>query len=227
MTVPTHIKVVARGDFVNTAGGAAATGESWTMSWKFSREGGGLTADATASDVHVDAIFTRVGEYLATSQFQDTVVLTGISAYAIKPDGLMEGNPNTFLGTGTLPRGTGTTHYPFQIATVVSTVAVNRGPARFGRFYLPGPALALGADGRMAAINVADLVTTTVDMLKDVSDEVDLGGAGSSNMINVSSLGGGTKQVVDFVRIGRVYDTHRSRRTSLDEDYQNSGHIDW
>lgn len=227
MTVPIHMKVVARGDFVGTGGGAPATGESWTFSLKFSRDAGGLIADAQANDVHVDAIFARIGEYISTSLFQDTVVLTGVSAYAIKADGLMEGNPNTFLGTGTLPRGTGTLHYPFQVATVVSTVAENRGPARFGRFFLPGPAVQLGADGRMPVGDVITLVSLTTDMLKDVSDEVDLGLDHSSELLNISSLGGGTRQTVDFIRIGRVYDTHRSRRTSLDEDYQNSGHIDW
>jgi hypothetical protein len=228
VTVPPHIRVVARGNFVSNSGALVGTGEGWSMSWKFSDGGDGIQTGAQASDVHVENIANRLGEEIDTNRYSNHVSLFMVTAYRIKADGKMDGNPNLFtFSGGTEPRGNGSVDYPPQVALVVTSVAQNRGPARFGRFYLPAPSVSLQGDMRLDNASAQLYLDSWVACLKDMSDEVDLGVTHSSELVNISTLQGGVQQGVDRLEVGRVLDTHRSRRRNLLEERVVGTHVDW
>ena len=221
MAVPSHIKIVFRGVF-------SGTPETWSFGQHYRSDVTG-SPDAEASDVHLDQCATAFDTWLhvAQAQFPSSAKLTDIRAYKIGTDGRMEGDPNILDVTTLNIGGASSVIYPPQICLVMTHVAEHRGPARFGRNFIPTSA-AVGADFRVAAATCDNIMAQWVGFLKDVSDCVDLEGGESSDMLNISASGvGGAKQVVDHVEVGRALDTLRSRRRSLLEERRIGGHIDW
>lgn len=221
MAVPTHMKIVFRGVFTGTP-------ETWSFGQHYSRD---VIAnpDAEASDVNVENCATIFDTYfhVSTAQFPSSAKLTDVRAYAIGTDGLMEGDPNIFDCSALDFRGASSVIYPPQIALTMTHVAVHRGPARFGRCFLPTSA-PVGSDFRISTSVADGIMGQYVNFLKDVSDEIDLAGANSSEMLNISAVGtGGARQVVDHIEVGRALDTLRSRRRALLEERRVGTHIDW
>lgn len=220
MTVPTHFRFTVRGDFVGTP-------EHWSFGFHMSRDVAG-NPDAKISDIDQAQVTTAITTFWAGGGGQtptDTKV-TDWRAYQIGTDGLMEENPlvvdvsaNNILG-GVGPK------YPPQIAACVTTVAANRGPARFGRFYLP-TAAPIAADKRMSVVTATGIATAATQLLKDVSDAIDLVALTSAVGLNISASGLGAKQVINHLECGRVLDTLRNRRKSLLEERYVHTLIDW
>jgi hypothetical protein len=225
MSVPTHFKFVFRGVFLNTP-------ETWSFSTHMSRDNdAGLDAELTDISVESvdDALFGLIGSGLISSR----VEVSDWRAYKIGTNGNMEGNapllrefePGEFVGQAA------GVQYPPQVALVVTTVGPDRGPGRFGRFYLPGPNKPLGADARISIAHAQEYVTVATTFLKSLSDSIDLEALQSAEGLNISpgppGSPTGTRQTVDHVEVGRVYDTLRNRRKSLLEERELSGHIDW
>nr|CRY96819.1 hypothetical protein [uncultured prokaryote] len=114
---------------------------------------------------------------------------------------------------------------PAQVALAISLVTpIRRGRAARGRFYLPLPGFpVLGSGGgvttpgafsaghQVAAANAA------AALLNDINDAVDGYAVGVT-----SDIGLGTQQIVTDVRVGQIYDTIRSRRNKLPENYYTS-----
>jgi hypothetical protein len=102
-----------------------------------------------------------------------------------------------------------------QAALVVSIMTANaRGLAHTGRFYSPAFALPVSSDGRIAeayATTVAEAATALLNAVN--SDDA------SFQVAVVSDVGEGHQVEATHVRVGRVVDTMRSRRTSLPEGY--------
>lgn len=221
MATPKHLRIVFRGIFESTP-------EEWSFSTKWRRV---TTAapDAGTGDVDKAAVKTALDTYLGAGHFQSNVIATDFRIYPIGSNGLVEGNPHIEeIALGDNVKGSTTVRYPPQIALVVTTVADNRGPAKLGRFFLPGPGVGLGADVRVSQAEVNSILTETVAFLKGVSDAIDLPGTvESAAMQNISSVGAGVAQDVDHIRLGRVLDTVRSRRRSMLEEYTEGGQIDW
>lgn len=225
VAVPTHFKFVFRGVFRSSP-------ETWSFSCRMSRDNT-IGVDALLTDISVAGVDAAVFGLMQSTLIRDTVEMVDWRAYIIGADGLMEGNgpllreyaPAELKGTAT------GVQFPPQVALVVTTVGPNRGPARFGRFYLPGPSKALQADSRLSIADAAAYVTVTTNFLKAVSDSIDLEGTQSSEGLNISpgpaGSAEGTRQAIDHVEVGRVYDTLRNRRKSLLEEREVSGHIDW
>lgn len=222
MPVPEHIKIVFRGVFDNTP-------EIWSFSTKWSSKHAG-DPDAAAANVIEADVITALNGLFNNAWWQSSAICDGYRAYDIGTDGNMVGNPNIVEWVGAARiKGSAAAHkYPPQIALCVTTEAENRGPGRYGRFFLPGPAIALDTDARLSSGGVGTYVSSVTQFLKDVSDAIDapftLTG---SSMLNVSAVGTGSSQVVKRVRIGRVYDTLRTRRGALQEEYVSGGDIDW
>lgn len=222
MTVRTHFKIVFRGKFDGTP-------ETWTFSTKWRRnveEG----PDAGLADINQTAVTTALSGLLNTADFQSSVWCTGWRAYQIGTDGKMEGNPLIVdFATGSEQKGTSVARYPTDVSLCVTTEGANRGHARFGRFYLPGPSVPLGSDHRISTANADGLVTKVTAFLKGISDAIDLPGTlESSDMLNISDDLAGTFQTVRNIRIGRVLDRIERRRRSMEEDYRvNPLPIDW
>lgn len=224
MPVPKHLRITFRGVF-------AGTPEEWSFGVHMSGTISG-GQDASATDVNTGQVTTALSTLLQSGAgFSTAVHASDHRVYVIGTDGRMEGNPVvTDLSADVTTRGNAANKYPPQIALCITTVAPNRGAARFGRFFLPGPTAPLDASLRLSVADAAGYADVATQFLKDVSDAVDfpLTTVGSS-AVHVSSRGGsgGTLQEVDHVECGRVYDTLRSRRRSMLEERVVDGHIDW
>ena len=224
MAVPTHFRFTFRGIFTNTP-------EQWSFGCHFTRTNTGAP-DAGIGDIDQSAVTAAAVTLMqgGASSMSSAAKMVDWRAYVIGTDGKMEGNPLFVDVSGESAAGGAAVRYPPQIALVATLVGPDRGPGRFGRMYLPGPAEGIAADHRLstgAAAGYADQVT---QFLKSVSDAIDMQVAEvSSSGVNVSAGGGagGTLQVIDHVEVGRVLDTLRTRRNALLEDRQVDGHIDW
>ena len=221
MPVPTHMKIVVRGVF-------NATPEEWTYSMKFSRDNDGVP-DAGIGDINQGDVTAALTAFHASSLFTAQVWVTGWRAYVIGEDGTMEGNPLVVeYTTGQYIKGLVTVRYSeLDTSACITTVAGDRGPARFGRFFVPAPAMAVQADGRWGVSDVTAMLTAATTMAKAVSDAIDLEATTSSSMLNISDVGTGAKQIVKRMKCGRVPDSQRRRRRSLLEEYIETGDIDW
>jgi len=222
MTVPTHFKFTFRGVFQNTP-------EIWSFGVKGQRnqETG---PDAELDDIDQGAVTTALTDFFNFSGagISGFVLATDWRAYRIGENGKMVGDPLVVDLSDEGIQGHGTNRYPPQVALAVTTVAPNRGPARFGRFYVPGPTQGLGTDLRLTVTDAQAYGEAATTFLKDISNAIDLpDDIGSAAMVHASSGGGGTRQAIDHVEVGRVLDTIRTRRNSMEEDREVLGHIDW
>lgn len=226
MPVPTHFKFTVRGHF-------GTTDEGWSFGWHMNRDVSGGT-DAELDDIDESAVTTAVTSYIGSVYVGDKVVIDDWRAYVIGTDGTMEGSaPLQHIFTGTLPKGgNASATYPPQVALKITTVALERGPAQFGGWYLPIPSQGIGTDCRLSAATALTYATQASTFLKNVSNAIDMPGVTTSSAaVNVSKgppgSTTGTRQEVDHVEVGRVLDTIRSRRNKLLEERQADAHIDW
>lgn len=106
---------------------------------------------------------------------------------------------------------------PPQVAVAVSLVAgprANGTPFR-GRFYLPAPAVASSnwSEGLMTATAQATIANGVEAMLEQINDPID------QIACQVWSRRYATTSTVETIRVGRAFDTIRSRRRDLAELY--------
>jgi len=223
MPVPTHFQFVFRGTFVNTP-------EEWSFGAKFSRTNT-INEDATFGDIDEGGVDDAFATLLGNAYFHAGVKAADWRAYIIGTDGKMEGNgPLLRTYDSGNPQGSSGNRQPPQVSLVATLIATNKGPAHFGRLFLPGPAKAVADDLRLSTTDATGYLDLVVAFLKSVSDQIDLDDTNSSECVNVSPMGGagaGTLQVVDHVEVGRVYDTLRTRRRQLLEERIVGGQIDW
>lgn len=110
--------------------------------------------------------------------------------------------------------------------SMVSTLrgTAERALAGRGRMYFPPNTLTLnpGFDGRVSAALALAQAQGTVNLLSILNDVYLSAGVPAVAGI-ASKTRGGAFQGVDHVTVGRVIDTVRSRRTSLDEDPASYG----
>jgi hypothetical protein len=131
----------------------------------------------------------------------------------IGADGLQPRNPDgSFAGAARFTTEGATASgaapvYPAQIAVVASLITARQGPSGKGRMFLPPPAAGLGADFRLGVV-AADLLAAAV---KDWINAVNVELAGKVSVVSSKGL----TSPVTGVQVGRVLDTHRSRRRDL------------
>lgn len=222
MTVPTHLKIVFRGIF-------AGSPEQWSFSTKWNSDVSG-TPDPHPDDIHADQVLVALTGLFNTSLFAGGTKCTEWRAYDIGTDGNMVGEPRLeLIAPGSEPQGSSGNKHPSQVSLCVTTVGDNRGPGRYGRYYLPGPSAAVQADWRMSEADCEAYLAANVTFVKAVSDAIDIPlSAGSVPLTNISAKGTGAKQSVHVLQVGRVLDTQRRRRNKLLEAYEiSAGSIDW
>lgn len=212
MVYPLHNRFVVRGSFGNSP-------ETWTYGLHFPSAFSGID-DVVPEDWDQAAITNAVNVFHGGSSFATSTKVTGWRGYHIGPDGRTVGNNLRVVEYDVPVGGAGTTKYPPQVTLVMSLRADNRGPARNGRCYLPGLVLAVDADTFQIASALCGLMATNfktfIDSLKAAMYPI---GAIGEELVNVSKAGSGVMQNVTTYRCGRVYDTMRSRRRALEEDY--------
>lgn len=105
---------------------------------------------------------------------------------------------------------------PGQLTLAVSLrTALSRGRAHAGRIYPPTGGLGVEADGRVGTNVTNAAAISYATLIRDINAVVALDGTAS---VVVFSNVGQVVQNVQSVRVGRVLDTMRSRRTSLAEE---------
>lgn len=139
-------------------------------------------------------------------------VLTEVKCADIGADGKYTRDPGlAFVNIAGQSTG-GAVQAP-QVALAVSLVTARRGPSGRGRFYLPAPAFAVVPEtGRISIPDADEASAKAAAFVKDLGNIPGMG-----KMAVTSSKG--FSSVVTAVRVGRVMDTIRSRRTSIAEDY--------
>jgi hypothetical protein len=166
----------------------------------------------------VQAIAGTVSNYWGVIGVSQAASLDLVKYNEIGTDGKYESEAETNLVEFPAPvKGISPTLVAPQIALAVSLLtAARRGRAHAGRYYLPVPGAQVQADGRIAAGNAEQFADSSAEFINDLNNNVGPGWA-----IGVASkIGAGTFRPVTTVRVGRVLDTIRSRRTSLDEMYE-------
>lgn len=226
MPVPTHFKFTVRGKFLNTP-------EHWSFGFHMTRNQAG-SLDAGLGDVHEDEVDDALVTFFGAAHISTFVEVEDWRCYVIGTNGKMQGNApklRTFEPGELKGGGIGSGQYPPQVALCATLVAPDRGPAQFGRMYIPGIETSLQDDWRIAADQATNWAGFIAQLLKDVSDAIDFVALGSASGCNVSpgppGSSTGTLQVIDHIEIGRVLDTVKNRRRGLLEERVAGAHIDW
>lgn len=211
-----HLRATFKGEF--RASPTAEAYEQWNTSVAL-RYGGSLSTASgqeRANDLRADWIkfWESMSLYVSTNTFLTEVRLDQVGADGkIVADPIFAQGP-TYGGGGMVPK------QPPSCAVVLTLDTLTRGRSRFGRMFLPITSVPLGTDGAMSASDQGSILTACKTFIQDVSNApgIDAG----SEVVVASGVGGGSLNTVRSVRVGRVIDTMRSRRRSMDESYKSA-----
>jgi len=222
-----------RPSFYLTFGGplypSASQHEQWQTGVRFTSQTGHLLDEylgalqaISIADILEDCTQLIHGDLLAGLTWSPVVGIEWAKLVVLDVDGTYAGAPKLQEQTAALGSG-GVTMLPPQCAAVVSTWSGNTfGRANRGRCYLPAPsswlASALVTDPRPSVTQTNYLRDAFRTWLGQVAGEISTVGLPTFPAI-MSSLGTGTTNPIIRVSAGRVIDTMRSRRSSLDEAY--------
>jgi hypothetical protein len=134
------------------------------------------------------------------------------------------GNLGKYVGDAKIaavnqPGAGGVLPYPPQISIAVSLDTGQRGASKRGRIFLPGPTMGMELDHSIngsAVTSLRDSVATWINALNNAP-----GFDANSPRVTIASSKGFNTDVTS-VRVGRVFDTQRRRRRSLQERYSLS-----
>lgn len=223
-----HQKVVIRGIFDGTP-------EIWSYSLKF-KSVYALNPDQKVEDIDQTEVLTALTAFHAASRFAAATWCTGWRAYDIGVDGKMVGNPVIVeFAPAAYLKGTGGSNLPLTTSMCVTSEAENRGPGRYGRFFLPLPSMTIGTDFRWTSAAIDSMLTAVVTMVKAISnaskpqDVVPLVNisAESAGSAHGYSAHGPVQQEVKRLKIGLVPDVIQTRSNKLLEEYRVGSDISW
>jgi len=194
-------------------------GDSWaqTETWQFGvraliEAGASQPADqqllANALAAPTQTFFSH-----ANVKMSNNVRLTAIKAAVINTDGhyAYQSPPGLYVYPTPVVGAQATAVIPQQTIAVSTLTALSRGRASKGRFYLPPTVVALSTDGRLPTTSDDIEVQARIWLLAiNATAQV-------SNVSVMSKLSDGVTNAVTGVGVGRVIDTMRSRRRSLQE----------
>lgn len=190
--------------------------EQFAFSLSLMRNFSNAPAPSTVPQGVIDAVATYFQD--PATQTGANAVLTSIKLNEIGPNGRYLDPSATVLHEFDpgLP-GVGTANLPPQCAVAVTLrTAARRGLANTGRFYLPHVTNGPSNDGRLLAGAAQGIATSTTTFLNSLRTAL-----GDDFIPAVASdTREGQVRAVTHVEVGRVVDTIRSRRSSLDEDRQ-------
>jgi hypothetical protein len=175
----------------------------------------------STSDILADVTKLIKGTYGFNCNWSNVVTVDWVKLAVKKTNGEYAGAAKV---SEQAPQGGGAGAYAVapQLAAVVSFWSgTNFGKANRGRMYLPVPytfttSLSVN-DPRATRTQADDLRDSVKAAIHDIAGEVSTIGLPTYPAI-MSSLGAGTTKAILNISAGRVVDTMRSRRTSLEED---------
>lgn len=189
--------------------GPLFTDESWSCSLHFHNAGAAVPMPAAAYADAIEAWMVRAGSRisaaadLAEVKFNNIDPVTGKYSLPVSNNHVVDPVVSGVAAVG-----------PGQLSLAVTTAtALARGRGHAGRFYPPTglPAALNGSDGTISAV-IAEEVGDSAAQLINELNAVD-----PAYRAVVFSKVGQSVEVITHLRVGRIYDTMRSRRTSLQE----------
>jgi hypothetical protein len=217
MTYLPHWKVALIGEL----GFTTTVSETWTCALRFDGVDSQVN-DQTAYDAAASTCYAALSAWITSglNDFSQATHATECRVYKIGADGLSTG----LIGYSTGDRvtgGSGSSLHPYQISNVISLVAEGRAPGVRGRIYPPPQGISVDINSHIDGGD-ADNMLTEFQTLKDgLSHGLSALTAATPQLVVASGVGAGSLKQVTEVRVGRVPDTHRSRRRSLDELYHS------
>ena len=172
---------------------------------------------------NIAAVAAAVSEFFTSVGIDNSAILTLLKFNEIGPDGRYVDQAETIQFEYDPPvAGIASGNPAPQVALAVSLMTARvRGRAHTGRFYLPVPTAPLEGDGLLSAANALEYA----DAATALCDDLNAIWAGSWVVGVASDVGPGRFEAATYIRVGRVYDTIRSRRRSLAENYVNAAPI--
>lgn len=216
-------------------GGTFGTKESWSVSLRLHSEGYAAASESARYDwcrAAVDLLVLPVQQFFSgNSAISAAARLNFLKLNPIGPDGryvsdqtISDTNGGIVLaqGSGSIP--------PFQLAFAASLrTARLRGVGSKGRIYWPAGISGVDQEGQIGAAAAKNLATYTIGLVHGLNTTTVPGETFHPFVAVVSPGRAGTPtnvpgptNLVTAVRVGRVPDTQRRRRTKLLEDYQES-----
>jgi hypothetical protein len=178
----------------------------------------GSIAWAADSQALADDLFTDWAGWVqdSGSRCSTHVWLDGLKFYSIGPDGKIDQDPVIANGTPAMGQ-TPTGLHPWQVSVVVSLQAGARGKGRLGRIYLPPQGFSITQDGQIDPTQHSSMFASVQNLMSTLSNKpgVDVG----FGIAIAGKTGSGTLRPVETLKMGRVADTQRRRRRSLEESY--------
>lgn len=233
MPGPSHLRVTLSGTF----GPVASPMETWSTGLNVAQNfpspfGYTEFPDAAKVDAVVaaaNAWFTR-----PTSLFSSYQHLRQVTVALINDQGRTVVNTSgayvqSKRQTGPTVGPTASSLHPYQVALVASLNTQRVGAVGRGRMFLPVHSGALGTDGRLSVADVTGVAASLTTFIQALNSTLvypsNVTPEGPQPRVVVSS-GGSVKlgippanYAVTSVRVGRVFDTMRSRRRSQVEEY--------
>jgi hypothetical protein len=189
------------------------TQEDWAFGIRFSGAGTPTQAMADAAAAHAKTWITT-----ANTGYSAQTLLTAVKLAQIGTNGLyipgsvaIESFPTSAYGS----YGSAVVHPP-QIALAMTLQSViPRGPGHQTHVFLPGPHFPVesSSSATISASNITNILANFRTMLLGFNGD----GFGTAGVWSKAHAIAGT---VTMLRCGRVFDTMRSRRTSIPEDYR-------
>jgi hypothetical protein len=153
----------------------------------------------------------------ADAQIAPSAVLTFMKLNDIGVDGrYLQPITHEHIFANIAGGGTAAKTPPNQVACAVSLLtAVSRGPAHRGRFYMPLPTVTPYGDGGFDPTQRDSIVTAATTLLTALN----AADAGHKVAVFSRKSGAAAHRLVTSIKVGRVLDTQRRRRSSLVEAY--------
>lgn len=191
-------------------GGTLFTDEIWAMGFHL--------ALGSTPQIDPHTLQSALLGFLLDSRagFTTAAKLTYIKANGINPltGKYIAGDTREFVVSPAQQLGNAGEPAPAQMAVCVSLgTDLARGRSSKGRFFIPTVSRIIDASGRITTTSAQDTATSAAEMITKIN-------ALGSHKVVVWSKIGQQAEPVTHVRVGRVMDTQRRRRSSMSEDYQ-------
>jgi hypothetical protein len=207
---------------VVASGSAWSGNETWSTGWTMARFPDETLILPIDQPEDVQPYFDAVAAWWArgASRISGYALLEMVKVNVIDVHGLYADKNNTFLyeAPTPIPGGSGSAAFAPQLSCAISlTTDVRRGPGSKGRFYPPIPSVSAEADGLVDLAHAQTMADSALTLINDLND------LGPELVSVVSAVGSGNIEQVTGVRVGRVIDTIRRRRSSIPESYVPAG----
>lgn len=217
MPAPSHYRATFKGEFKSSA-----TGEPFEL-WNTSialRPGGSVS---TASMQQIaDDLRDDFAAWCSTTEsgFAGNTWFTEVRLDHVGENGRIDQDAVfSPVSGGGATYSPGSAYLPPSCAVVLTLDTGGRGRSRFGRMYLPLLKVLMTNEGTIGEGQQLEILNSCATLLRNMSNLPGIdGGAG---IVVASNAGGGALKDVQSIRVGRVVDTMRSRRRSMDESYRS------